>query len=135
MNRTLLAAAVIAAAALAPSMASATIEEFQFNSADVTASFSIDVVGGQAVNGGGELLSRYWTGPASITLVTLSTLAVHDLGGGSLSYRFGGGTDLIGDTAAPIDGSGLVFTVNTDRNLVSLRRRPPSESGRAAIVR
>ena len=117
MNKTLLAAAVVAAAALAPGMASAAIEEFQFNSADITAKFSIDVIGGQAVNGGGELWSPYWAGPAAMTLVTLSTTDVHDLGGGSLSYRFGGGTDLIGDTAAPIDGWGLVFTVNTNPSL------------------
>jgi hypothetical protein len=45
MNNASLAAAAIAAAALVPSMASAAIEEFQFNSADITASFSIDVVG------------------------------------------------------------------------------------------
>ena len=117
MNKTLLAAAVVAAAALAPAMASAAIEEFQFNSADIAAKFSLDVVGGQAVSGGGELSSPYWTGPAAMTLVTLSTTDVHDLGGGSLSYRFGGGTDLIGDTAASIDGWGPVFTVNTNPNL------------------
>ena len=117
MNKTLLAVAAVAVAALAPTMASAAIEEFKFNSADITATFSVDVVGGQAVNGGGELWSTYWSGPAAMTLVTLSTTDVHDLGGGSLSYRFGGGTDLIGDTAAPIDGSGLVFTVNTNPNL------------------
>jgi hypothetical protein len=117
MNNTLLAAAVVAAAALAPGMASAAIEEFQFNSADITAKFSIDVIGGQAVNGGGELWSPYWAGPAEMTLVTLSTTGVHDLGGGSLSYRFGGGTDLIGDTAAPIDDWGLVFTVSTNPGL------------------
>jgi hypothetical protein len=116
MNKTLLAAAVVAAA-LAPGMASAAIEEFQFNSADIAAKFSIDVVSGQAVSGGGELSSPYWTGPAAMTLVTLSTTDVHDLGGGSLSYRFGGGTDLIGDTAASIDGWGPVFTVNTNPNL------------------
>jgi hypothetical protein len=98
-------------------MASAEIEEFQFNSADIMASFSVDVVGGQAVDGSGELWSPYWTGSASMTLVTLSTTDVHNLGGGSLSYRFGGGTDLIGDTAAPIDGAGLVFVVNTNPNL------------------
>jgi hypothetical protein len=117
MNKTLLAVAAVAAAALAPTMASAAIEEFQFNSADIAATFSIDMVGGRAVSGCGELSSPYWTGPAAMTLVTLSTTDVHDLGGGSLSYRFGGGTDLIGDTTAPIDGSGLVFTVNTNPNL------------------
>jgi PEP-CTERM motif-containing protein len=117
MNKTLLAVAAVAVAAFAPTIASAAIEEFQFNSADITATFSMDVVGGQAVNGSGELWSPYWAGPSSMTLVTLSTTDVHDLGGGSLSYRFGGGTDLIGDTAAPIDGSGLVFSVNTNPNL------------------
>jgi hypothetical protein len=117
MNKTLLTAAAVVAALLAPSMASAAIEEFQFNSAHIAASFSVDVVDGEAVNGSGELWSSYWTGPASMTLVTLSTPGVHDLGAGSLSYRFGGGADLIGDTAAPIDGSGLVFTVNTNPNL------------------
>jgi hypothetical protein len=117
MNKTLLAIAAVAVATFAPTMASAAIEEFKFNSADITATFSIDVVGGQAVNGGGELWSPYWTGAASMTLVTLSTTDVHDLSGGSLSYRFGGGTDLIGDTTAPIDGSGLVFSVNTNPDL------------------
>jgi hypothetical protein len=117
MNKTLLAVAAVAVATFAPSMANAAIEEFQFDSADITATFSIDMVGGQAVSGGGDLWSPYWTGPASMTLVTLSTADVHDLGGGSLSYRFGGGTDLIGDTAAPIDGSGLVFAVSTSPNL------------------
>jgi PEP-CTERM motif len=117
MNKVLLAVAAVAVVAFAPTVASAAVEEFQFNSADITATFSIDVVGGQAVNGGGELWSPYWTGPSSMTLVTLSTTDVHNLGGGSLSYRFGGGTDLIGDTAAPIDGSGLVFAVNTNPDL------------------
>ena len=59
MNKTLLAVAAVAVAALAPTMASAAIEEFKFNSADITATFSIDVVSGQAVNGGGELWSPY----------------------------------------------------------------------------
>jgi hypothetical protein len=62
-NEQRIAGGGIAAAALVPSMASAAIEEFQFNSADITASFSIDVVGSQAVNGGGDLWSPYWTGP------------------------------------------------------------------------
>ena len=66
MNKTLLAVAAVAVAASAPTMASAAIEEFKFNSADITAMFSIDVVGGQAVNGGGELWSPYWSGPASM---------------------------------------------------------------------
>ena len=91
MNNKLLAASVIAATALASSIASAAIEEFQFNSADITASFSLDVIGGESVSGGGELWSPYWTSPAAMTLVTLSTTDVHDLGAGSLSYRFGGG--------------------------------------------
>ena len=39
------------------------------------------------------------------------------LGGGNLSYRFGGGTDLIGDTAIPVDFMGPVFSVATSPNL------------------
>ena len=116
MKRTLLAAAV-AVAVFAPTMASAAVETFQFKSADITASFTLDVIGGQAASGSGELWSPYWSGPASISLVTLSTPNVHDLGGGVLSYRFGGGTDLIGDDTAPIDAWGPVFSVDAKPNL------------------
>ncbi len=105
------------AALLAPGAANATVEGFKFESADITAIFSFDVTGGQAVSGTGTLLSPYWSGGDPMTLVTLSTPNVHNLGSGVLSYRFGGGTDLIGDTAVPIDSWGPVFIVNTRPNL------------------
>jgi hypothetical protein len=49
-------------------------------------------------------------------LVTESTSGVNNLGGGNLSYRFGGGTDLIGDTTFNssdpwVSTNGLVFLV------------------------
>jgi hypothetical protein len=98
-------------------MASAAVESLQFKSADITASFTLDVIGGQAASGSGELRSSYWSGPATMNLITLSTPKVHDLGGGVLSYRFGGGTDLIGDDAGPIDAWGPVFIVDATPNL------------------
>ena len=115
--KTMLLAAAVGAAVFAPAMASAAGESFQFKAADITASFALDVVGGQAASGSGEIWSPYWSGPASMNLVTLATPDVHDLGGGLLSYRFGGGTDLIGDVAAPIDALGPVFTVDKAPNL------------------
>jgi hypothetical protein len=61
--------------------------------------------------------------PEALTLVTQATTGVNILNpatnnGATLSYRFGGGTDLIGDTvfnsSAPwIDSQGLVFIVGT----------------------
>ena len=98
-------------------MASAAVESFQFKSADITASFTLDVIGGQAASGSGELRSPDWSGPATMNLTTLSTPNVHDLGGGVLSCRFGGGTDLIGDDAGQIDAWGHVFIVDVTPNL------------------
>jgi hypothetical protein len=105
--------------------ANATTYSFNF-SADgglVTATGTLDVSGGNATAGTGVLFSPFWSGAETLTLVTLSTAGVHNLGGGNLSYRFGGGTDLIGDTAFPIDGNGLVFLVagpnNTGLNIWS----------------
>jgi opacity protein-like surface antigen len=113
----MLLATVVAAAFFAPAIARAAVESFQFKSPDIAASFTLDVVGGQAASGSGELWSPYWSGPALMNLVTLSTPNVHDLGGGILSYRFGGGTDLIGDDTAPVDAWGPVFRVDTKPNL------------------
>ena len=116
MKKTL-QAAVVAAAIVSPAMASASVESFQFKSAGIAASFMLNVTGGQATNGSGELWSPYWSGSTFMELVTLSTPNVHDLDGGNLSYRFGGGTDLIGDDAAPIDAWELVFTIDAIPNL------------------
>lgn len=114
----IVALAALCVAASAQAASAATID---FNFSDladgVVASGTLDVVGGQAIAGAGTVTSPFWTGPDAITLVTLSTPGVHDLGGGNLSYRFGGGTDLIGDTTVPVDGQGLVFSVATNPNL------------------
>jgi len=92
--------------------AHAATESFVFDSSALTANFTLDVVGGQAIAGSGTVSSPFWSGNDSFSLVTLSTPGVANLGGGNLSYRFGGGTDLIGDTVIPIDGNGLVFQVS-----------------------
>jgi len=90
---------------------------FSFTSSGLSASGTLDVVGNQAISGTGTINGTSLSGPETLTLVTLSTPLVHDLGGGGLSYRFGGGTDLIGDTfinpnaIPPIDGGGPVFIV------------------------
>jgi hypothetical protein len=85
--------------------------------AGVYAKMTLDVVGGQAVSGTGTLTDpAFWSGADTMDLVTLGTPLVHNLGGGDLSYRFGGGTDLIGDTAVPVDPNGLVFIVSNLSN-------------------
>jgi hypothetical protein len=100
-----------------PAIASAdSIYDWTFTGGGVTASGTLDVSGGQAVSGTGTIAGGGLSGSESLTLVTLSTPGVNNLGGGNLSYRFGGGTDLIGDTvynsSAPyVDSNGLVFLV------------------------
>ena len=109
-------AATLAVAGLAMAgAAQAEIKTFTFTGFDgareLTATLALDVVGGQALSGTGTIQSPDWAGSDVMTLVTLATAGVNDLGGGNLSYRFGGGTDLIGDTTLPIDSNGLVFQV------------------------
>jgi hypothetical protein len=113
----LLYSAAAAIALVAPGLASATPVTYTFAGSGITASMTFDVVGGQAISGSGSITSPFWSGSDTMTLVTLSTPGVHNLGSGDLSYRFGGGTDLIGDTAIPVDGWGPVFMVNTSPNL------------------
>lgn len=100
--------------------ANATTYAFNFTGSDgagtATAVGTLDVVGGQAVSVTGTLRSEFWTGADALTLVTLGTPGVNNLGGGNLSFRFGGGTDLIGDTAFPLDSQGLVFSVANPSN-------------------
>jgi hypothetical protein len=97
-------------------LANAAEVSFDYTNGTLAAMGVLNVVGGQALSGSGTISGGGLTGTESLTLVTLSTPAVHDLGGGNLSYRFGGGTDLIGDTvfnsSAPyVDSGGLVFLV------------------------
>jgi hypothetical protein len=105
------------------SIASAdTIYNFDFEATGLSAIGTLDVNAGQAVSGTGSISATTLTpSPESLTLVTLATTGVHDLGGGNLSYRFGGGTDLIGDTVfnatAPyVSTNGLVFMVGGPNN-------------------
>ncbi len=105
-----------------PTVATAGMVEFNYVGSTMTADFTLDIEGGQAVSGTGSIFSSSLTpSPESLTLVTLSTTGVNNLGGGNLSYRFGGGTDLIGDTVASatapyVDSSGLVFMVGGPNN-------------------
>jgi hypothetical protein len=108
----LVSVALIAGATLA----NAAEVSFDYTNGTLNAMGVLNVVSGQALSGSGTISGGGLTGTESLTLVTLSTPAVHDLGGGNLSYRFGGGTDLIGDTvfnaSAPyVDSGGLVFLV------------------------
>jgi PEP-CTERM motif len=113
-----LVGALMAAASFAAADAQAKVYDFDFSFSDgVTASGTLDIVSGQAISGSGELTSSFWSGSDAISLVTLTTPGVHDLGGGNLSFRYGGGTDLIGDTSVPIDSNGLVFSVTTNPDL------------------
>lgn len=111
-----------------PAIAAAdTSYDFDFEANGISAKGTLDVLNGQAVSGTGTVSSALLIpSPESLTLVTQSTAGVHVLdpatnGGATLSYRFGGGTDLIGDTtfnaSAPYtSGNGLVFTVGGPNN-------------------
>ena len=80
------------------SSANATPLAFSFSSPGLNAAGLLDVIGNQAVSGTGTITGTSISGTQTLTLVTLATPGAHDLGGGRLSYRFGGGTDLLGDT-------------------------------------
>jgi hypothetical protein len=109
-----IAAIAIGLAATSIGSAQASTIDVDFSGGGVTADLVLNVVGGQAISGTGVLTDSAISATAmSMSLVTLSTPTVSNLGGGGLSYRFGGGTDLIGDTSVPIDGDGLVFKVAT----------------------
>jgi hypothetical protein len=93
--------------------ANATTYSFDFEATGISATGTLDVTGTNATAGSGIVTNNSLLGgPETISLVTLATPGVHDLGGGNLSYRFGGGTDLIGDTLFPISSHGLVFLVS-----------------------
>jgi hypothetical protein len=102
-----------------PTIAAAdTIYDWNYTDGTLSAYGTLDVNGGQALSGTGTVSTTNGalSGPESLTLVTLSTAGVNNLGGGNLSYRFGGGTDLIGDTTFNsndpwVSSNGLVFIV------------------------
>ena len=123
MRSMLLASVFAAAIAMASGVANATEMTFDFSAAGLSATGTLDVIGNQASSGTGTITGPALSGPETLTLVTLSMPSVHNLGGGNLSYRFGGGTDLIGDTYAYpsgvpsfVDGNGLVFLVSGPGN-------------------
>src|SRR5580692_11778519 len=100
----------------APAIAAAdTIYSFDFEASGISAVGTLDVSGGQAISGTGTVTSSLLVpNPEMLSLVTPSTPGVNNLGGGNLSYRFGGGTDLIGDTVFNssnpfVSANGLVF--------------------------
>lgn len=96
-----------------------TYYNFTYTDTGITATGTIDVSGGQAISATGTISASVLVpSPQSLSLVTLSTAGVNNLGGGNLSFRFGGGTDLIGDTvfnsSTPwVSTNGLVFIVGT----------------------
>ena len=108
--------AAAAASLLLAQSAMAANETFDFTglsglgaySADVT----LDVVGGQALSGGGSISGVGFSGSESVTLITASTPGAEQDGGGLFGYRFNDGTDLFGaDTTVPVDANGLLFYI------------------------
>jgi hypothetical protein len=105
-------AACAVAALLLSAPAKADTVSYDFSATGLNADFTLDVVGDQAIDGSGVVTSAVLGGAQNINLLTASSPGVNDLGGNNFSNRFGGGTDLIGDTSVPIDGNGLVFATN-----------------------
>lgn len=118
MRTKLFTAGYLLATALTFGVAHATLVAFDFSADGLTASGVLAMSGTQVTSGTGTITGPALGGTDTLTLVTLATPDVHNLGGGNLSYRFGGGTDLIGDTyisytGSPIvDDNGLVFLVS-----------------------
>jgi hypothetical protein len=102
-----------------PAIAAAdSVYDWNYTDGTLSASGTLDVDAGQAVSGTGTVntTNGALSAPESLTLVTLATPGVNNLGGGNLSFRFGGGTDLIGDTTFNssdpwVSTNGLVFSV------------------------
>jgi hypothetical protein len=128
MRSILLASVFAAAIAMASGSATAREMRFDFSAAGLSATGTLDVIGNQAISGTGTITGLAFSGPETLALATLSTPGVHNLEGGNLSYRFGGGTDLMGDTYTStsgvpsfVDANGLVLLVggpgNTGFNL------------------
>jgi hypothetical protein len=107
-----------ATAALAPSVAHASTYSFVFSDSTdgVTASGTLDISGGYAIDGTGTITSPI-TGTESLTLMTLTSPGsagfVFPDGGGVFSYRWTGGQDLIADDQVPLTSNGLDFGVGS----------------------
>jgi len=109
---------IVTALIAGPSVAAAdTIYDWTYTDGSVSATGTLDVSNGQALSGTGTITSSaYLGGSESLTLLTASSPGVDDLGNGNFSYRFGGGTDLIGDTIFNsgdpwVSTNGLVFAI------------------------
>jgi hypothetical protein len=76
---------------------------------------TLDVVGGQAISGGGEI-SILGLSDAPMVLITPSTPGDENVfPSAPVGYRANDGTDYFGlDTAFPIDTNGLLFDVGTN---------------------
>lgn len=115
-----MALAVVAGATLVSFAPAANADPYTFDFVDaadgVTATGTIDVVGGAAISGTGTINGpplAPWNGDA-LTLMTLTSPGVAgnvtNIGAGLFSYRWGG-TDLIADDVVPLNGNGLLFGV------------------------
>jgi hypothetical protein len=118
--KTLVSVATLALAAIAAPLAAnaATVlynVSGQSPNGAYDAQLSFDVVGGQAVSGGGTITGVGIPGTQNVTLITLATPGVQVDGGGLLGYRFQDGTDLFDlDAVVPIDGNGLLFSIGAN---------------------
>jgi len=76
-----------------------------------TAVVTLDVVGGQALNGSGTI--TFGTDTFDLSLITLATPGGNY--GGVTGFRDNGGTDIFGgDTTIPIDTNGLIFAITNN---------------------
>lgn len=99
--------AVAAAVALAPGVASATTEVFDFSGpgqyGTISGDMILDVVGGVAVSGTGSIMGPNIPGVETMTLITPSTPGSSGYPSG-IGWRDGSGTDTWGwDNVVPID--------------------------------
>jgi hypothetical protein len=119
--KTLLASAAIAAAVLAPGLASAGTEYFDFSGpgqfGPISGQFVLDVVDGVAVSGTGFITAPKIGGTQTLTLITPTTPGSSGYPSG-IGWRDGSGTDTWGwDNVAPIDEvGGLDFSFGAGTN-------------------
>jgi len=97
-----------------PANASTLTEDFSgsFNGNAVSGNITLDVVGGQALDGTGTF-NGFGLTNVSMVLITPSTPG-NENSPGPVGYRANDGTDFGGlNTVIPIDSIGLLFDVNT----------------------
>jgi len=101
------------------SFAAAATYDIDFTGTDgvgtLTANMILNVTGTNITSATGTISSPFWAGYDTISLVTLTTpgSGTWNNDGVHTQFRFGGGTDLGGNTTYPIDNYwGLVFQIN-----------------------